>query len=411
MRKRVVITGMGCISPLGNDVKTTWENLIAGKSGIAKITFFDPSKLKVKIAGEVKGFDPLNFMDAKEARRSDRFTHLAIAATHEAVKDAEIDFSKCDSFRCGVIIGSGIGGITELREQIVRHHVKGSVSPLFIPKMILNMAAGLIAIRYKLRGPNFATVSACATGNHAIGVALRLIRYGDADVLIVGGTEASVDEVAICGFENMGALSKRIDPPEKASRPFDKLRDGFVLGEGAGVFVLEELEHAIKRGAKIYAEVLGFGMSDDAFHITEPDRDGAGCAACMEFALKDAQISPQDVSYINAHGTSTPYNDKTETIGIKKVFGDYAYKIPISSTKSMIGHLLGAAAAAELIATVCSINTGIIHPTINYEVPDPDCDLDYVPNVKREHEVIYAISNSMGFGGHNSCVAIGKFKN
>ncbi|OHB71390.1 MAG: beta-ketoacyl-[acyl-carrier-protein] synthase II [Planctomycetes bacterium RBG_16_43_13] len=410
-RARVVITGVGAVTPLGLDVPTFWEGLLSSKSGIAKITSLDTTSFEVTFAGEVKGFNPTSYIEEKEAKRLDRFAQLAIAAASEAVKDSAIDFNKCKKDRCGAIVGSGVGGLNELQDQHTRYLQKGParLSPFFIPKMMSNAAAGNIAIRFGLCGPNFAIASACATSNHSIGMAFRMIQYGDADVMLAGGSEAAITYLGINGFACMKALSTRNDAPQKASRPFDKNRDGFVLGEGAGILVLEKLEHAKSRNAKIYAEVLGVGMSDDAYHITAPDPDGSGAALAISAALKDANIKPEHVSYINAHGTSTQLNDKTETLAIKKVFGNYAKKVPISSTKSMIGHLLGAAAAVELIAAALSVKNDIIHPTINYETPDPECDLDYTPNEKRRMPVNVAISNSLGFGGHNTTVAIGKY--
>ncbi|MFN3484395.1 MAG: beta-ketoacyl-ACP synthase II [Planctomycetota bacterium] len=334
-----------------------------------------------------------------------------LAAVWQAVKDAGLDFSKLDRWRCGAIIASGIGGLHELQDQHRRYMDKGPsrTSPFFVPKMMLNAAAGNVAILFGLGGPNWGVASACASANHAMGTAFRTIQYGDADVMITGGTEAALTYLSLSGFANMGALSTRNDAPEKASRPFDKHRDGFVLGEGAAILVFEKLEHARARGARIYAEVLGIGNTDDAYHITAPDPDGSGGAKAMELALKDAGLRPEQISYVNAHGTSTPLNDKIETAALKKVFGEYARKIPVSSTKSMIGHLLGAAAAAELVATVLSIRDGVVHPTINYETPDPECDLDYVPNEKRRVAVEYAMSNSLGFGGHNSALIVGRY--
>jgi 3-oxoacyl-[acyl-carrier-protein] synthase II len=410
-RNRVVITGLGAITPVGNSVDSYWNALLSGKSGAAKITKFDVTGHSVTFGAEVKNFDPGAHIDPKDAKRMDPFAQYAVAAAKQAVEDSKIDFSKEDRFRCGAIIASGIGGLTELQEQDKKFHEKGPgrISPFFVPKMMLNAAAGQIAITFGLGGPNWGVASACASANHAMGTALRIIQYGDADVMLTGGSEAALTYLSLAGFANMGALSTRNDAPEKASRPFDKNRDGFLLGEGAGILVFEKLERALARGAKIYAEVLGIGNSDDAYHITAPDPDGTGGAYAMNQALKDAGLRPDQISYINAHGTSTPMNDKIETAAIRKTFGDSAKKIPVSSTKSMVGHLLGAAAAVELIATVLSIRDGVVHPTANYETPDPDCDLDYVPNEKRAVEVKYAMSNSLGFGGHNSAIIVGKF--
>jgi 3-oxoacyl-[acyl-carrier-protein] synthase II len=412
-RNRVVITGLGAITPVGNSVESYWNALLSGKSGAAKITKFDVTGHSVNFGAEVKNFDPAAHIDPKDAKRMDPVAQYAVAAAKQAVEDSKIDFSKEDRFRCGAIIASGIGGLTELQEQDKKFHEKGPgrISPFFVPKMMLNAAAGQIAIAFGLGGPNWGVASACASANHAMGTALRIIQYGDADVMLTGGSEAALTYLSLAGFANMGALSTRNDAPEKASRPFDKNRDGFLLGEGAGILVFEKLERALSRGAKIYAEVLGIGNSDDAYHITAPDPDGTGGAYAMNQALKDAGLRPDQISYINAHGTSTPMNDKIETAAIRKTFGDVAKKIPVSSTKSMVGHLLGAAAAVELIATALSIRDGVVHPTANYETPDPDCDLDYVPNQKRAVEVKYAMSNSLGFGGHNSAIIIGKFVN
>jgi 3-oxoacyl-[acyl-carrier-protein] synthase II len=411
MKRRVVITGLGAITPLGLDVPTTWEGLLSGKSAVSEITSFDTTGFDVRIAAEVKGFDPLKFIDPKEAKRQDRFTQFAVAATMEAVRDGNIDFGNLRKERCGVIIGSGIGGLHEILDQNKRFFEKGPsrLSPFLVPKMMINAAPAHIAMLFGLKGPNFSTSSACASANHAIGMAFRIIQYDQADLIITGGSEAAITYLSVGGFAAMKALSTRNDAPERASRPFDKQRDGFVMGEGAGIIILEELSHARARGAKIYAEMLGFGASDDAYHITAPDTDGYGAALAMEYALKDAEVKPSDLSYINAHGTSTQLNDIIETKAIKKVLGDYAKDVPISSTKSMIGHLLGAAAAVELIAAILSVRDDLIHPTINYEFPDPECDLDYTPNKARKHPVRVAISNSLGFGGHNSAAVVGKF--
>ncbi len=405
--RKVVITGIGIVSPVGNSLKEFWDALLAGKSGISRITRFDTTNLTVKIAAEVKNFDPAKYFTPRELRRMDRFTQYAMVAAIQAVEDSGIEFK--EPYRAGVIIGSGIGGI----ETWEAEHKKllespRRVSPLFIPMMIMNTASAMVAMRWGLRGPNFGVVSACATSNHSIGVAYHIIKHGDADVMLAGGTEAAVTPLSIAGFANMKALSTRNDEPEKASRPFDRDRDGFVVGEGAAVFVLEEYEHAKKRGAKIYCELAGYGANCDAYHLTAPEPSGEVAADVMLRALKDAGVSPDEVDYINAHGTSTPLNDKTETLAIKKAFGERAYKIPISSTKSMIGHLLGAAGACEAVATVMTIKENVIHPTINLENPDPECDLDYVPKEPREKEVKVAISNSFGFGGHNACLVFRK---
>jgi 3-oxoacyl-[acyl-carrier-protein] synthase II len=414
--RRVVITGLGAITPLGQTVKETWENLVKGKSGVGYIDRFDTSNLPVKIAAQIRNFDPLKRLSQKEAgvpiKKLDLFSIYALWAAEEAIEDSALLKGPFDSDRVGVIIASGIGGVETLEREIIVGYTKGydKISPYFIPMMIPDMASGLIAIKYRFKGPNYCTVSACASSAHAIGDAFRLIRYGDADVMIVGGSEAPIIPTAVAGFSSMKALSTRNDEPEKASRPFDRDRDGFVMGEGAAVLVLEEYEHAMRRGAKIYAEIVGYGATADAYHITAPCVDGEGAVKCMLRALEDAKLSPDEVDYINAHGTSTKLNDAVETLAIKKVFGERAYKIPISSTKSMIGHLLGAAGAIEALATIMTIHTGIIHPTINYENPDPECDLDYVPNDARKKEVNVAISNSFGFGGHNVCLVFKRFE-
>ena len=411
-----MITGLGAITPLGQTVKETWENLVKGKSGVGYIDRFDTSNLPVKIAAQIRNFDPLKRLSQKEAgvpiKKLDLFSIYALWAAEEAIEDSALLKGPFDPDRVGVIIASGIGGVETLEREIIVGYTKGydRISPYFIPMMIPDMASGLIAIKYRFKGPNYCTVSACASSAHAIGDAFRLIRYGDADVMIVGGSEAPIIPTAVAGFSSMKALSTRNDEPEKASRPFDRDRDGFVMGEGAAVLVLEEYEHAMRRGAKIYAELVGYGATADAYHITAPCVDGEGAVKCMLRALKDARLSPDEVDYINAHGTSTKLNDAVETLAIKKVFGERAYKIPISSTKSMIGHLLGAAGAIEALATIMTIHTGIIHPTINYENPDPECDLDYVPNEARKKEVNVAISNSFGFGGHNVCLVFKKFE-
>jgi 3-oxoacyl-[acyl-carrier-protein] synthase II len=411
-RSRVVVTGLGAVTPLGNDVPTTWSGLLAGRSGVAPITKFDVSRHSVKFGAELKNFNPADSIDPRESKRMDPFSQYALAAAKEAVRDAALDFSRLDRYRCGAIIASGIGGLNELQEQHEKFMLKGPerTSPFFVPKLMLNAAAGQIAIAYGLGGCNWAVASACASANHAMGTALRLIQHGEADLMITGGTEAALTYLSLAGFGNMGALSTRNDAPEKASRPFDKNRDGFVLGEGAGILVFEELEHARARGARIYAEMLGIGNTDDAYHITSPDPEGSGGARAMEIALRDAGIRPDQVSYINAHGTSTPLNDKIETAAIKKALGDHARKIPVNSTKSMTGHLLGAAAGVEMIASILSIRDGVVHPTANYETPDPDCDLDYVPGSKRAVQIEYALSNSLGFGGHNSTMVVGRFR-
>jgi len=409
MTRRVVITGLGTVNPLSSDVTRYWEALCAGKSGVGLIEQFDTHAHSVKFAGEVKGFEPTTVMERKTARHLDRFAQFALVAAHYAVADSGLNFSKEDPFRCGVIFGSGIGGMMEFEDQHTNFMNGGPrrVSPFVVPKMIVNSASGNISIRYGLQGPNTAVATACASAAHAIGDAFRAIQYGQADVMVSGGAEAGITPMGVAGFISARALSQRNDTPQQASRPFDKDRDGFVLGEGAGVLVLEELERAKKRGAKLYAEVLGTGNTADAHHITAPHPDGAGAAMAMQFALQDAKLNPEDVQYVNAHGTSTELGDRAETMAMKKIFGEHARRLAVSSTKSMLGHLLGASGAVELIATILSIRDGVVHPTINYVTPDPDCDLDYVPNVARQLKVRRAISNSFGFGGHNCCVAVG----
>ncbi len=410
MKRRVVVTGIGAVTPLGNNVKDSWEALIKGVSGVDYITRFDASDFGCRIAAEVKNFDGSLYFDKKELRRTDLFLQYAISASVEAIKDSGLDLDSEDKTRIGVLIGSGIGGLITIEENARALFEKGPrrISPFFIPMAIVNMASSMVSIRFGIKGPQSAVCTACATGSNAIGDAFKIIQRGDADVMITGGAEAAICPLGIAGFSVMRALSTRNDDPKRASRPFDRERDGFVMGEGAGILVLEEYERAKRRGAKIYAEIIGYGMSGDAFHITMPDEDGEGAALCMKAALKDAGISPEEVDYINAHGTSTPLNDKTETLAIKRVFGEHAYKLAISSNKSMIGHLLGAAGAVEAIFTILTIKEGIIPPTINYEYPDPDCDLDYVPNVARKADVRVALSNSFGFGGVNATLVFRK---
>ena len=409
---RVVITGMGAITPLGNDVETFWRNVVAGRSGVGPITLFDASAMKTRIAAEVKGFDPEAWFGRKEARRMDRYAQFALAATQQALQDARLDPAHVDRERVGVILGTGIGGIGALVQGVETLMTRGPdrISPFMVPMMLADTAPGLIAIAYGFRGPNMAVVTACASGTNAIGEAMHLIRRGDADVVIAGGAEAAILPVAVAAFNVMGAISTRNEEPERASRPFDRTRDGFVMGEGAGILILERLEHARARGARIYAEVVGYGTSADAYHNTAPLENGEGAALAMRRALADAGLSPRDIDYINAHGTSTPLNDKSETQAIKAVFGEAAYDVPISSTKSMIGHLLGAAGAVEAIVCIRAITDGVIPPTINYEHPDPECDLDYVPNVARRRPVRTAMSNSFGFGGHNACVIFRRYE-
>lgn len=408
---RVFITGVGAVTPIGNSAKEFWDSMIAGTSGVTKITKFDTNEFSVKIAAEVKGFDGDKYFSPKDARRKDTFIKYAVAAAEEAIKDAGLNFENEDQTRVGVIVGSGIGGIeTWEKEFKMLEQSPRRVSPFFIPMMIINSAPAEISIRHRLKGPNFGTVSACATGAHAIGEAYRLIKYGDADVIITGGTEAAITPLSIAGFANMRALSTKNDNPEKASRPFDLERDGFVVGEGAGIIILEEAEHAIKRGVTPYCELVGYGLTCDAYHVTAPDPTAEEQARVMELALKEGGISPDEVDYINAHGTSTPLNDKIETQAIKLAFREHAYKLYISSNKSMIGHLLGASGAVELIATALSIRNGMIPPTINLDHPDPECDLNYTPNQYKKAEIKIAISNSFGFGGHNTTIAVKKIE-
>ena len=412
MDQRVVITGMGVISPLANDVKSFWDALLAGKSGIGAVTHFDASDYPSRIAGEVKDFDPLDYMDKRDARRMDRFVQFAVAAAKMALEDGAFDIQTIDPERIGVYIGSGIGGLSTWEEQhrILLEKGPRRVSPFFIPMMIANMASGQVSIMTGAKGPNSAAISACATGTHSIGDAFRIVQRGEADVMLAGGAEATITPTAFAGFSSMRALStSRNDEPEKASRPFDKDRDGFVMGEGAGVLLLERLEHAKARGANIYAEVVGYGMSGDAYHLTQPAPNGEGAARCMKRAIESAGLQPEDVGYINAHGTSTDYNDELETTAIKTVFGDHAYNLAVSSSKSMTGHLLGAAGAVEAIATAMALRDQMLPPTINYETPDPECDLDYVPNEARRAKLTAAISNSLGFGGHNATIAFKKY--
>lgn len=410
-KKRVVITGMGVLSPIGIGKQEFTDSLREGKSGANPITAFDASNFATKFCANVKNFVPENFIDKKKARRMARFTQMGFIAAKMAIEDSKLDLSKEDLSRIGVITGTGMGGleITEQEHSVVVEKGPRRVSPFLIPMIITNMLPGEIAIEYGFTGPNYAVSSACASANHAIGNALRLLRYGDADIIITGGAEATITDLAVSGFNNIKALSTRNDDIAKASRPFDLNRDGFVIGEGAGIVVLETLEHAQARGAKIYAELAGYGASDDAYHMTAPDPEAKSVIQALELAIKDAGISKDEIDYINAHGTSTELNDKTETLAIKTVFGERAYKIPVSSTKSMTGHLLGAAAGVEAIATILCMENGFIHPTINYETQDPNCDLDYVPNVARNRQINCAMSNSLGFGGHNATIVIKKY--
>lgn len=409
--KRCVITGMGAITPMGNDVQEFWKNIKSGVCGIDKITRFDTTEFKAKVAAEVKNFEPTLYVEKKELKRNDLFSIYGVAAAHQAYESSGIKEGEVDPFRFGVIVGSGIGGLITMEEQILKMGEKGpsKVSPLFIPMTIGNMAAGNIALRFGAKGICTDVVTACATGTNCIGEAYRNIKHGYLDMCLAGGTEASVTPIAVAGFSNLTALSTS-DDPLKASRPFNKERGGFVMGEGAGILMLEELEHALKRGAKIYGEVVGYGSTCDAYHITAPSPDGEGAAAAMEMAVKEAGISPEEISYINAHGTGTHHNDIGETAAIKRAFKEAAYKIPVSSTKSMTGHLLGAAGAVEAIACVFVLEEGFIPPTIGLEEADPECDLDYVPNVGRAAQVKYTLSNSLGFGGHNAVLCLKKWE-
>lgn len=412
MTRRVVVTGLGVVAPNGNSLAEFWDALTGGRTGTGSITRFDTEKFPSKVAAEVKGFDPEKTIDPREIKKLDLFTQFAMAAAHEAAGAAGVDGNVIDPERAGVLIGSGIGGISTIEEQKEILDAKGPrrISPFLIPKLIINMASGMVSMRYGFRGPNTAVVTACATGNHAIGDAMRIIQRDEADLMVAGGTEAALTPLGFGGFCNMKALSTRNDCPEKASRPFDLNRDGFVMGEGAGIVILEELEHAKRRGAHIHAEIAGYGMSADAHHMTMPEPEGRGAAVAIRLALKSAGLEPEAVDYVNAHGTSTPYNDKFETQAIKTVFGGHARKLAVSSTKSMTGHLLGAAGAIEFIAMVKALEDGVIPPTINYETPDPECDLDYVPNTAREAAIRFAISNSFGFGGHNAVLVAKKFE-
>ncbi len=414
-KRRVVVTGLGAVSPIGHTIDKFWNSLLEGKSGVKRLTRFDPSYYTCKIGAEITDFDPSPYLSPKELRRMDRFVQFAVVGAKKAVIDSKIDLEKVDRDRFGVLVGSGIGGLhtveAEHRQYLALGPEKGPdrISPFLIPMLIINMASGQISITLGLKGPNSAVGTACATGNHAIGDALRVIQRDEADLMICGGSEAAITVMGFGGFCALKALSLRNDDPTKASRPFDKNRDGFVMGEGAGVVVLEELNHALKRNATIYCELIGYGMSGDAYHMTAPDPQGNGGVRCMIAALKDAGIKPEEMDYINAHGTSTLYNDKIETLAIKKVFGDHAKKLAVSSTKSVMGHLLGAAGGVEMIACALAIKNGIIPPTVNYETPDPDCDLDYVPNKPRAHKIKVAASNALGFGGHNATLVLKKY--
>jgi 3-oxoacyl-[acyl-carrier-protein] synthase II len=409
-KRRVVVTGIGMISPLGIGNEPTWRGLLDGRSGVDRISKFDASAFACQIAGEVRGFDAEQWIEKKEVKKSDTFIHYAVAAAQMAVDDARLDTAACDSERIGVIIGSGIGGLPLIEEMHKKMLERGPsrVSPFFIPGLIINLAAGQISIRFNCKGPNSAPATACATGAHAIGDAYKIIQRDDADVMFAGGTEAVITPLALGGFAAMRALSTRNDEPQRASRPWDLNRDGFVMGEGAGVLLLEEREYALRRGATIYCELTGYGMSSDAYHITSPAEDGSGMISVMRRALKDAALQPADIDYINAHGTSTPLGDKAETVAIKGVFGEHAYELAVSSTKSMTGHLLGAAGGLEAAISAMVVKEGMLPPTINHETPDPDCDLDYVPNQARPKQVRHVLSNSFGFGGTNATLVFSK---
>jgi len=409
--KRIVVTGIGLVTPVGIGVHENWQNIVVGKGGIGPITKFDASDFSSKIAAEVKNFDPLDFIEKKEVRKMDPFIQYAVAAAELAVEDSAIDRAVLEGSRTGVYIGSGIGGIGGIEETVLRLHEKGPnrVSPYFLISTIINEASGQISIKFRSRGPNLANATACATSTHSIGDSFKLIARGDAEIMIAGGAEAPVTQLGVAGFCAMRALSLRNDEPERASRPFDAERDGFVVGEGAGVLLLEELGHAQKRGAKIYAEIIGYGMSGDAYHSSAPCPDGEGAYLCMNAAIKDAGIGPEEIDYINAHGTSTPWNDKIETLAIKRSFGDHASKLAVSSTKSMIGHLLGAAGGVEAAYSILALKDQTLPPTINYEYPDPECDLDYVTSGARKAEIRYALSNSFGFGGTNGSLIFERF--
>lgn len=404
------MTGVGVISPVGNNKKDFWDALLHGKSGAATLTAFDPSKFTTHIAAEVKDFDPIKHFSTKEARHMDRFVQFALVSAKETLLDSGLDLNKTNRNRCGVLIGSGIGGLHTFEEQHLNYLEKGPsrISPFLIPMLIVNMATGEISIALGLKGPSSCVATACASANHAIGDAFRIIQRGDADLMFAGGSDGCITPMGFGGFCACKALSKRNDDPKGASRPFDKERDGFVMGEGAGILVLEEYEHAKKRNANIYCEIVGYGMSADAYHITAPDPTGDGAVRCMSAAISDAGLNPDQLDYINAHGTSTPLNDKIETMAIKKIFGSHAKKLMVSSTKSMTGHLLGAAGGIEAIACALAIKEGVVPPTINYKYPDPDCDLDYVPNTARKKAIKTALSNALGFGGHNASIILRK---
>ncbi|MBL8264138.1 MAG: beta-ketoacyl-ACP synthase II [Xanthomonadaceae bacterium] len=409
-KRRVVVTGLGIVSPLGNDLATSWDGVIHGRSGIGPVTHFDASTMTTRIAGQVKDFDSSPWISAKDAKKMDEFIHYGVAASFMAIQDAGLEINDANADRIGALIGSGIGGLLGIEQQTIKLHEGGprKVSPFYVPSTIINMLPGQVSLMTGAKGPNFSAVSACATSNHSIGVAMRLIQYGDADVMIAGGGERGSTPSAMGGFCAMKAMSTRNDDPERASRPWDAERDGFVLGDGAGILILEEYEYAKARGARIYCELIGFGASSDAFHMTAPSEDGEGAARCMTAAIRDAGVSVDRIGYLNAHGTSTPLGDLAETMAIKRTLGDHAYKTMVSSTKSMTGHLLGAAGGVEAIFSVMALHTGIIPPTINLENPSEGCDLDYVPNVAREAKVDVVVSNGFGFGGTNGTLVFGR---
>lgn len=410
MDSRIVITGLGCVSPLGNDVESTWKSALAGQSGAGPVTQFDPSEYRTRIAAEVKGFKPEDHFEYREARRLDRFSQFAVVASRQALEDAQLEITDENRLRIGAVIGSGIGGISTIQEQMGVYHENGPtrISPFTVPMMLADTAGGMVAIYLQIQGPNMAVVTACATGTNAVGEAAEIIRRGQADVMLAGGSEAAVVPLAFGGLASMTAMTTRNEEPEKASRPFDADRDGFLMGEGAAVLVLESLEHAQARGARMLAEVQGYGVTNDAYHISAPAENGRGAADCMRMALNQRGVDIHEIDYINAHGTSTPLNDKSETAAIKTVFGEAAYDIPISSTKSMTGHLMGASGALEAMFCTLALRDNMLPPTINYETPDPDCDLDYVPNQARQVELNKVMSNSFGFGGHNATIILGQ---
>ncbi|MBL8889783.1 MAG: beta-ketoacyl-ACP synthase II [Planctomycetaceae bacterium] len=411
MRRRVVITGLGLVSPLSSKVNECWTRMLNGESGIHRIKLVDVSDIRINFGGDVQDFDCSNYIDKKEEKRIDRFSQFALVAGIDAVVDSGLDFTQMNPYRAGVVLGSGIGGLQTIEEQMAKLIQEGPhrVSPLTVPRMMLNAAGASLSIKYGLKGPNFSTATACASATNAMGDALRLIQYGACDVILTGGTEAAMTRMGLSAFQNMKALSGRVDDPQRASRPFDKDRDGFVLSEGAGILVFEEMEFAKARGARIYAEVVGFATTADGNHITQPDLEGSGAAEAMRQALVDADLAPEKIDYINAHGTSTPLGDKAETVAIKRVFGEHAYKLSINSTKSQLGHSLGASGGIELLVCCKSIENGIVPPTINLQTPDPECDLDYTPNVPKNRNIEYAMSNSFGFGGHDASIIIRKF--